>query len=41
VLPPSLTDVVPFDDAPDLIADLAARRRHAIQVVLEIPRTED
>ena len=36
-----ITDVVPFDDAPDLIADLAARKRHAIQVVLEIPRTED
>ena len=26
--------VVPFDDAPALLGDLAARRRHELQVVL-------
>lgn len=29
-----VTDVVAFDEAPAVIADLAARRRHAIQVVV-------
>jgi threonine dehydrogenase-like Zn-dependent dehydrogenase len=28
-----VTDVVPFQDAPAVVADLAARRRHAVQVV--------
>ncbi|KWX09194.1 zinc-binding alcohol dehydrogenase, partial [Carbonactinospora thermoautotrophica] len=32
-----VTDVVPFDDAPKLLADLAARRRHVIQAVFEMP----
>ena len=31
-----LTDVVPFEQAPQLIADLAARKRHVIQAVFEI-----
>jgi threonine dehydrogenase-like Zn-dependent dehydrogenase len=31
-----LTDVVPFDDAPGLFADLSARSRHLISAVLEI-----
>ncbi len=31
-----VTDVVPFDEGPKLLADLAARRRHAIQAVLEV-----
>ncbi len=31
-----ITDVIPFDDAPQFIADLAARKRHAIQAVLKI-----
>ena len=30
-----ISDVVPFDAAPGLIADLAARRRHVIQAVFE------
>jgi threonine dehydrogenase-like Zn-dependent dehydrogenase len=29
--------VVPFDDAPALLTDLAARRRHELQVVLSVP----
>ena len=29
-----VTAVVPFTDAPDLFADLAARRRHELQAVL-------
>ncbi len=33
-----ITDVVPFDDAPDLIADLSARRRHVLQAVFEVAR---
>ena len=33
-----ITDVVPFDEAPTFLADLAARRRHAIQAVLEVSR---
>jgi NADPH:quinone reductase-like Zn-dependent oxidoreductase len=33
-----ITDVIPLDDAPQLIDDLVQRRRHAIQVVLEMPR---
>jgi threonine dehydrogenase-like Zn-dependent dehydrogenase len=31
-----ITDVVPFDEAPQLVADLAARRRHVIQAVFEV-----
>ena len=30
-----VTDVVPVAEAPDLVADLAARRRHALQVVFD------
>jgi len=30
-----ITDVVPFEDGPNLLTDLAARRRHAIQAVLQ------
>jgi hypothetical protein len=29
-----ITDVVPFAEGPDLLRDLAARRRHVIQAVL-------
>jgi hypothetical protein len=29
-----ITAVVPFEDAPELFADLAARRRHELQAVL-------
>ena len=29
-----ITAVVPFEDAPDLFADLATRRRHELQAVL-------
>jgi hypothetical protein len=29
-----ISAVVPFDEAPDLFADLAARRRHELQAVL-------
>jgi hypothetical protein len=29
-----ITDVVPFEDAPALLTDLAARRRHVVQAVL-------
>jgi hypothetical protein len=32
-----LTDVVPFDDAPELFADLSGRRRHVISAAFEIP----
>ncbi len=32
-----VTDIVPFDDAPGLLTDLAARRRHVIQAVFEMP----
>ena len=31
-----ITDVVPFEEGPALLADLAARRRHVIQAVLTI-----
>jgi threonine dehydrogenase-like Zn-dependent dehydrogenase len=31
-----LTDVVPFDEAPGLFADLSARRRHVITAVLRV-----
>ena len=31
-----ITDVVPFDEAPQLVADLAARRRDAIQAVFQV-----
>jgi threonine dehydrogenase-like Zn-dependent dehydrogenase len=31
-----LTDVVPFDDAPRLFADLSARRRHVISAAFEV-----
>jgi threonine dehydrogenase-like Zn-dependent dehydrogenase len=31
-----ITDVVPFDDAPAFIAELAERRRHAIQAVFAV-----
>ena len=31
-----ITDVVPFDDAPRFIADLAARRQHTIQAVFQV-----
>ena len=29
-----VTDIVPLDEGPALLADLAARRRHVIQAVL-------
>jgi threonine dehydrogenase-like Zn-dependent dehydrogenase len=32
-----ITAVVPFEDAPALLEDLAARRRHEVQAVLEFP----
>jgi threonine dehydrogenase-like Zn-dependent dehydrogenase len=32
-----VTDVVPIAEAPAVVADLAARRRHALQVVFEFP----
>jgi NADPH:quinone reductase-like Zn-dependent oxidoreductase len=32
-----LTDVVPFDDAPRLFADLSDRRRHVISAAFEVP----
>ncbi|WP_369138417.1 zinc-dependent alcohol dehydrogenase [Modestobacter versicolor] len=31
-----LTDVVPFDDAPQLFADLSARRRHVLSAAFEV-----
>ena len=31
-----ITDIVPFETAPALIADLAARKRHVIQAVFEV-----
>jgi hypothetical protein len=33
-----LTDVVPFDEAPALFADLSARRRHVITAALHVPQ---
>jgi threonine dehydrogenase-like Zn-dependent dehydrogenase len=33
-----VTDVLPLDDGPALLADLAARRRHVIQAVLTVER---
>jgi threonine dehydrogenase-like Zn-dependent dehydrogenase len=32
-----VTDLVPLEDAPDLLADLAARRRHVLQAVFACP----
>jgi threonine dehydrogenase-like Zn-dependent dehydrogenase len=32
-----LTDVVPFDDAPGLFADLSARRRHVVSAAFALP----
>jgi hypothetical protein len=32
-----VTDVVPIAEAPAVVADLGARRRHALQVVFEFP----
>jgi hypothetical protein len=32
-----LTDVVPFDRAPALFADLSERRRHVLSAALEVP----
>jgi threonine dehydrogenase-like Zn-dependent dehydrogenase len=32
-----VTDVVPFDEAPSLFAELSARRRHVITAVLSVP----
>ena len=32
-----VTDVVPFDEAPRLFAELSARRRHVITAVLPVP----
>jgi len=31
-----ITDVVPFDEGPQLVADLAARKRHTIQAVFQV-----
>jgi len=31
-----ITDVVPFDKGPQLVADLAARKRHTIQAVFQV-----
>lgn len=31
-----ITDVVPFEDAPSFVAELAGRRRHAIQAVFQV-----
>jgi hypothetical protein len=31
-----ITDIVPFNRAPDLIADIAERRRHVIQAVFSL-----
>lgn len=31
-----ISEVVPFDDAPRIVGDLAERRRHAIQVVFRV-----
>jgi threonine dehydrogenase-like Zn-dependent dehydrogenase len=36
-----VTDVMPLDDAPALLDDLAERRRHVIQVVFEVPGSDD
>jgi len=35
IRPCLVTDVIPLDDAPALLADLAARRRHVLQAVFE------
>jgi hypothetical protein len=35
-----ITDVVPFEDGPALLADLAARRRHVVQAVLTMMDAE-
>ena len=35
-----VTDIVPFADAPTLLADVAARRRHVIQAVFACPGTD-
>ncbi|WP_142027879.1 hypothetical protein [Blastococcus colisei] len=32
-----LSDVVPFDEAPQLFADLSARRRHVLSAALAVP----
>jgi hypothetical protein len=32
-----VTDLVPLDDAPALLADLADRRRHVLQAVFACP----
>jgi hypothetical protein len=32
-----VTDLVPLDDAPALLADLASRRRHVLQAVFACP----
>jgi hypothetical protein len=32
-----VTDLVPLDDAPALLADLANRRRHVLQAVFACP----
>jgi NADPH:quinone reductase-like Zn-dependent oxidoreductase len=34
-----ITDVVPFEEGPALLADLAARRRHVVQAVLTMERS--
>ena len=34
---PLLTDVLPFDEAPALFADLSARRRHVLTAAFEVP----
>jgi hypothetical protein len=31
-----ITDVVPFNEAPQLIAELAARRRHVLQAIFAV-----
>ncbi len=31
-----ITDLMPLDEAPEFMADLAARRRHAIQAVFQV-----
>ena len=36
-----VTDVMALDDAPALLDDLAERRRHVIQVVFEVPGSDD
>lgn len=34
-----VTDILPFDEAPDLFAELSARRRHVITAVLRVPES--